>query len=104
MRAAGRTMKNCSGRCSISNCSSPATGWASARRHWVNFRPPPLFLPLQPSGRRGPPMRAVEDAELIAHGSDGEMGSLSPVRRHVVLYVPDLSAGGAERAALNLLE
>jgi glycosyltransferase involved in cell wall biosynthesis len=26
------------------------------------------------------------------------------VPRHVVLYVPDLSAGGAERAALNLLE
>ena len=24
--------------------------------------------------------------------------------RHIVLYVPDLSAGGAERAALNLLE
>jgi glycosyltransferase involved in cell wall biosynthesis len=31
--------------------------------------------------------------------------SFAPGRvRHVVLYVPDLSAGGAERAALNLLE
>lgn len=29
---------------------------------------------------------------------------MAPAPRHVVLYVPDLSVGGAERAALNLLE
>jgi glycosyltransferase involved in cell wall biosynthesis len=44
-------------------------------------------------------MAAIELAEPAAQAT-GAAGTV----RHVVLYVPDLSAGGAERAALNLLE
>jgi glycosyltransferase involved in cell wall biosynthesis len=44
-------------------------------------------------------MAAIELAEPAALAT-GDAG----IPRHVVLYVPDLSAGGAERAALNLLE
>ena len=36
--------------------------------------------------------------------ASADQSTARKTRRHVVLYVPDLSAGGAERAALNLLE
>jgi len=44
-------------------------------------------------------MAAIELAEPAALATGD-----AAIPRHVVLYVPDLSAGGAERAALNLLE
>jgi glycosyltransferase involved in cell wall biosynthesis len=49
-------------------------------------------------------MLAIDGASPLARAvMDG--GQLAPGgQRHVVLYLPDLNAGGAERAALNLLE
>ena len=44
-------------------------------------------------------MAAIELAEPAALATGD-----AAISRHVVLYVPDLSAGGPERAALNLLE
>jgi glycosyltransferase involved in cell wall biosynthesis len=45
-----------------------------------------------------------DNSEASLWSSEGPApGAILPAR-HIVLYVPDLSAGGAERAALNLLE
>ncbi len=50
-------------------------------------------------------MLAIDEAGRAAPAVvDGEQPRAGRGQRHVVLYLPDLSAGGAERAALNLLE
>ena len=50
-------------------------------------------------------MLAVDEAERPAPvARNSGQGIAGRKQRHVVLYLPDLSAGGAERAALNLLE
>ncbi|HYV87335.1 MAG TPA: glycosyltransferase [Candidatus Polarisedimenticolia bacterium] len=50
-------------------------------------------------------MLDIDEAERLGPAvmGGGRLPS-GPRQRHVVLYLPDLSAGGAERAALNLLE
>jgi glycosyltransferase involved in cell wall biosynthesis len=55
------------------------------------------------TGRPLPKPAASGKAPWLA-GFARMRGGSKPRRRRVVLYIPDLSAGGAERVALNLLE